>query len=123
MVQKLVVQVGYGWAMRISAFMILGLLIIANLTIKSRLPPRPQAMTKEDLLRPFTETDMLLVIPGFLLLTFGIFIPINYVQAEAVSLGMNPDLAQYLLAMLNAGRYVISSYFSVLYSIFASIRL
>lgn len=107
MVQKLIVQVGYGWSMRISAFMILGLLIIANLTIKSRLPPQPKAMTKDELVQPFREFSTVAVISGFVLLTFGIFIPIDYVVVEALGTGMDPNLAQYLLAMLNAGRYVL----------------
>lgn len=106
MVQKLIVQVGYGWSMRIAAFMILGLLTISNLTIKSRFPPQPRSMTKEELIQPFREFTMVVVIAGFLLLTFGIFIPIDYVVAEALGSGMDPNLAQYLLAMLNAGRYV-----------------
>lgn len=107
MVQKLIVQVGYGWSMRISAFMILGLLIISNLTVKSRLPPQPKAMTKDELVQPFREFSTVAVILGFVFLTFGIFIPIDYVVAEALGTGMDPNLAQYLLAMLNAGRYVL----------------
>ncbi|KAF5015233.1 hypothetical protein F66182_13508, partial [Fusarium sp. NRRL 66182] len=103
MVQKLIVRVGYGWSMRISAFMILGLLIIANLTIKSRLRPQPKAMTKDELVQPFREFSTVAVISGFVLLTFGIFIPIDYVVVEALGTGMDPNLAQYLLAMLNAG--------------------
>ncbi len=39
MVQKLIPQVGFGWTMRICAFMVLGLMILGNLTLKSRLPP------------------------------------------------------------------------------------
>ncbi|KUL84253.1 hypothetical protein ZTR_06960 [Talaromyces verruculosus] len=103
MVQKLIVQVGYGWSMRIAAFMILGLLTIANLTIKSRLPPQPRNMTREELVQPFREFSTVTVIAGFLFLTFGVFIPIDYVVAEALGTGMDPNLAQYLLAMLNAG--------------------
>jgi hypothetical protein len=92
--------------MRIAAFMILFLLIIANLTIKARFPPNPRTMTKEELAQPFKEVKFILLLCGFLLLTFGIFIPIDYVVAEAYALGMSYNLAQYLLAMLNAGRYV-----------------
>lgn len=109
MVQKLIVQISYGWSMRIAAFMILGLLIISNLTIKSRLPPQPRIMTKEELAQPFREFATVTVIGGFLLLTFGIFIPIDYVVAEAIATGMDVNLAQYLLAMLNAGRYVLKA--------------
>ncbi|KAE8548927.1 hypothetical protein EYB25_009310 [Talaromyces marneffei] len=103
MVQKLIVQVGYGWSMRIAAFMILGLLTISNLTIKSRFPPQPRSMTREELVQPFREFNTVVVICGFLLLTFGIFIPVDYVVVEALGTGMDPNLAQYLLAMLNAG--------------------
>jgi MFS family permease len=113
MVQKLIVQVGYGWSMRIAAFMILGLLTISNLTIKSRFPPQPRSMTKEELIQPFREFKMVMAIAGFLLLTFGIFIPIDYVVAEALGSGMDPNIAQYLLAMLNAGRYVFGLFIVV----------
>lgn len=103
MVQRLIVQVGYGWAMRIAAFMILGLLVMANLTIRARLPPQPRSMTKEELVQPFREFSTVAVILGFMFLTFGIFIPIDYVVVEARETGMDPNLSQYLLAMLNAG--------------------
>lgn len=43
MVQHLIPIIGFGWTMRAVAFMFLGLLIIANLTIKSRLPPTRRA--------------------------------------------------------------------------------
>ncbi len=35
-------------------------------------------------------------------LTFGIFVPINYLPSEAVAMGMTEDLAQYLVAIFNA---------------------
>ncbi|TIC91265.1 putative transporter MCH4 [Colletotrichum higginsianum] len=103
MVTRLIKSVGYGWAMRICAFMILGLLIIANLTVKSLHPPRPQKVTREQLLRPFKEFEFVCVVVGFFLFTYGIFVPINYIQVQALEAGMDPDLAQYLVAMLNAG--------------------
>ncbi|RDW66467.1 hypothetical protein BP6252_10102 [Coleophoma cylindrospora] len=102
MVSRLIQQVGYGWAMRISAFVILFLLILANLTVRSLHKPSPQILTKADLLKPFHEIGMLAVIGGNCLITFGLFIPITYVVVEAIALGMSPSLAQYLLAMLNA---------------------
>ena len=73
MVNRLIREVGYGWAMRISAFLILFLLVVANLAVKSRLPPRPQSQTKEELIRPFKETSMMLLVGGafFLLSAFS----------------------------------------------------
>lgn len=104
MVSRLINGIGYGWAMRVAAFLILALLIIAVLTVRSRVPPRPVNLSRESLLRPFTETKMILVIMGFLFLTFGIFIPINYLVVEAMDAGMSYYLAQYLVSMLNAAR-------------------
>ena len=55
MVQRLVVEVGFGWTMRICAFLILGLLVITNLFIKSRIPPHPKPVKLMDFVRPLTE--------------------------------------------------------------------
>ena len=104
MVDHLIRKVGYGWALRISGFLILFLLIIANLTVKCRVPPTRQPLSKEDLLRPLGELGIVLVIAGFGLMTFGFFIPINYLVVQATAGGMSPTLSQYLLPILNAAR-------------------
>lgn len=106
MVTRLIDSVGYGWAMRISAFMILVLLGIANMTIKSRFPPNPQVVTKAQLAAPFREPAFLLTMFGLGLFTFGQFVPINYLVVEAMSSGMRYSLAHYLVAILNAARFV-----------------
>jgi MFS family permease len=102
MTSRLVRQVGFGWTMRISAFIILFLLIIANLTVRANHPPFPQKVTKEQLLRPFTETEFVLVLLGFFCFTYGIFVPINYLPAQALDAGMRADLIEYLIPILNA---------------------
>ena len=104
MVSRLIDVVGYGWAMRIAAFIILFLVSICILAVRSRVPPKPQNLSRESLLRPFTEVKMILVFVGFLFLTFGVFIPINYLVVQAIDAGMSYDLAQYLVSMLNAAR-------------------
>lgn len=105
MIQRLIPVVGFGWAMRGAAFLILALLLVANLTIRSRLPPAPQSLGPDVLVAPFKDVEMMLLVSSFVLLTFGIFIPINYLVVEAVATGsVSPDLAQYLIAFLNAGR-------------------
>lgn len=106
MVSRLIDEIGYGWAMRVAAFLILFLLAITALTVQSRVPPTPRAMSRETLLRPFKEVKMVLVILGFVFLTFGIFIPIDYLVVQAMSAGMSSYLAQYLVSMLNAARLV-----------------
>jgi MFS family permease len=61
MVSRLVVEVGFGWAMRICAFLILGLLIVANLFIKSRIPPYPRPVMFMDFITPLTESAFALL--------------------------------------------------------------
>lgn len=103
MLTRLIRSVGYGWAMRSGAFLILGLLIIANLTVTSRNPPRPSALSKEQMSKPFRERGFLILLLGLFALNFGIFIPIDYLQIYGLEAGMRPQLAQYLIAILNAG--------------------
>jgi nitrate/nitrite transporter NarK len=108
MISRLIRSVGYAWAMRSGAFLILGLLIVANFTITSRHPPRPSALSGEQMAKPFRERGFLILLAGLFVLTFGIFIPIDYLQVFGLEAGMSPDLAQYLIGILNAGRSILS---------------
>ncbi|CAG9975608.1 unnamed protein product [Clonostachys byssicola] len=102
MVSHLIEKVGYGWAMRICAFLILFLLIVANLTVRAFHPPRPQPMTRAQMVKPFHELEFLFLLGGFFCFTYGIFVPINYLPVQALAAGMSNDLAQYLIPILNA---------------------
>ncbi|KAM0323732.1 hypothetical protein ACHAQA_008669 [Verticillium albo-atrum] len=102
MVTRLIREVGYGWAMRICAFLILGLLIITNLTVRAYHPPTPQKITKAQLLKPFREPEFVMITLGFTLFTYGLYVPINYLPVQALQAGMDVDLVQYLIPILNA---------------------
>lgn len=70
MVQRLNDQVGFGWSMRAVAFLILGMMIIANLTVTSRMKKEQRNKAPIDLLefvRPLKEL-------GFDLTVFGSFL-------------------------------------------------
>ncbi|KAH8168295.1 major facilitator superfamily protein [Sarocladium implicatum] len=102
MVTRLIREVGFGWAMRTCGFLVLALLIVANLTVRTIHPPRPKKMTSEDLARPFHEPAYVLLTLGFLLFTFGIYVPITYLPVQALAAGMDVDLITYLVPILNA---------------------
>ena len=104
MISRLINEINYGWSMRISAFLILGLLVVANLTVKSRFPPSPHKLTKEQLMKPFSEPAFVVMAVGMMCLTFGIFVPITWITVYGEAKGMSASLGQYLLPMLNAGR-------------------
>lgn len=66
MVVHLIPEVGFGWAIRICAFLILVLLVFANFTLRSRLAPTKRPFSLVAFVRPLGE-------PSFLLLTAAIF--------------------------------------------------
>ena len=102
MVSHLIRNVGFGWAMRICAFLLLFLLAIANMTVRAYHPPHVQKITGAQLVKPLTEIQFVLVTAGFFLFTYGFFAVINYLPVQALSAGMDPGLVQYLLPILNA---------------------
>ncbi|KAF5707005.1 hypothetical protein LB506_009981 [Fusarium annulatum] len=102
MVSHLIKSQGFGWTMRICAFMMLGLLVIANLTVRSLHPPNPQKITRAQLAKPFTEPEFILVTLGFFFFTYGMFVPIDYLPLQALHAGVDANLDQYLIPILNA---------------------
>jgi len=102
MVTKLIPKIGFPWTMRAAAFMILGMLIIANFTVKSRLTPRPRPLILMEFIRPLMEPAFGLVCAASFMFFFGTFLPFNYIILQAQSHGMTVDLSNYLISMLNA---------------------
>ncbi|KAF4460079.1 Major facilitator superfamily domain general substrate transporter [Fusarium albosuccineum] len=103
MISRLIPQVGFPWAMRSAAFLSLGLLMTANIFVRSRQPPNPKPVSRQIIFGPFYDIKLMLVNMGYLVLTFGQFIPINFLIVEALEHGMRFELAHYLIATLNAG--------------------
>jgi dipeptide/tripeptide permease len=66
MVIELLPKVGFGWTMRICAFLMLALLAYANFTVRSRMKPRPKPFKFMTLVNPLKERT-------FVLLTASIF--------------------------------------------------
>ncbi|KAF2271034.1 MFS general substrate transporter [Lojkania enalia] len=102
MTNHLIPDVGFGWTMRACAFLLLGLLIIANLTIKSRLPPQPRAFRLAVFFETFKDPRFVLTTAASFVFFMGVFIPINFVEIQALSNGMPSHLAGYLIPILNA---------------------
>lgn len=106
MISRLIPTAGFGWSMRAVAFLFLGLLVISNLTIRSRLPPKPTPFALNLFLEPFREPPFLFVALGSFFFFWGVFLPTNFIILQAEYDGMSIELSGYLLAILNAGRYV-----------------
>ncbi|KAJ4358472.1 uncharacterized protein N0V89_003055 [Didymosphaeria variabile] len=106
MASHLIPQIGYGWTLRTFAFMILGLLLIAFATVRSRLPPKIRKFRLQVFIDPFKDLRFTMMVISSFLFFLGLFIPINFIEVEAMTNGMSVHLSSYLLPMLNAARYV-----------------
>ncbi|RMZ75716.1 hypothetical protein DV738_g5336, partial [Chaetothyriales sp. CBS 135597] len=102
MVQRLIPEVGFGWTMRICAFLILALMIVANFTIVSRLPPHPKPVSWRDFLVPFTELPFFLLSIGSFFMFMGIFLPLNFLILAAAQDHVPRHLQLYLVPILNS---------------------
>ncbi|KAM3512697.1 hypothetical protein MY11210_003650 [Beauveria gryllotalpidicola] len=121
MVNHLVDQVGFGWAMRCTAFLMLGILVVGNLTIKSRLPPLGRKFDVNDFISPFSERPFLLLSIGGFIIYLGGFLPFNFIITQAKAEGMSPHLAMYMVSIVNAastfGR-ILPAHFGDRYGVF-----
>jgi MFS family permease len=107
MVERLIQEAGFGWAMRGVAFLILGVLVVANILIKSRLPPLRKGFKLRDFVAPFSEPPFLVLTIGSFFIYVGGFLPFNFLIAQAKASGMSDDLAGYLIPIVNAASYVL----------------
>lgn len=103
MINKLLPRIGFGWTMRALAFMLLGLLIVANLTVKSRLTHTPRPWKVWDFFVPLKDPKFALLAVGSFFFFWGLFIPINFITLYGQYNGMSNSFAFYQIAILNAG--------------------
>ncbi|KAI0768212.1 major facilitator superfamily domain-containing protein [Trametes elegans] len=101
--EQLIPRVGFGWACRIVAFILMACLIVSCLTIRTRLPlsGRISFRTAIDF-GGFKDPRYTLATIGSFLLFYGFFIPYFYLQLYAKYRSVQPHIANYLLAILNA---------------------
>jgi MFS family permease len=103
MIRRLIVLVGFGWSMRITAFVILFLMVLANLTVRSRLPTKTFIpLSIRDFTKPFAEIPFSLTVVAAFLFFFGMFLPFNYLPLFGLSRGMSASMSNYLISILNA---------------------
>ncbi|OJJ46593.1 hypothetical protein ASPZODRAFT_96897 [Penicilliopsis zonata CBS 506.65] len=101
LIDRLIPKVGFPWAMRISAFMLLGLLVITNLTVKSFVPLKPPAHQGIWVfVRPLASPVFLCTVLASFFYAMGMFIPITFMQTYAESVGMSG--AGYIVSIYNA---------------------
>lgn len=106
-IERLIPKVGFGWAMRITAFIILGMMVIANLTLRSRLPPKGWTPWRlNEFTKHFKDPKYSTTVIAACLFFFGMFLPFNYIVVSGERNGMSAALAAYLVSILNAASVV-----------------
>ncbi|ESK93171.1 MFS general substrate transporter [Moniliophthora roreri MCA 2997] len=93
-------KVGFAWGVRAAAFLNLGFLIIANITMKTRLPPRPSS-APIDMKGIVTDVPYLICNAGSFFVFWGLFVPYFYLQLFAAKHGMSEGVVTYGITVLN----------------------
>ncbi|KAJ1301772.1 hypothetical protein OPQ81_009001 [Rhizoctonia solani] len=95
---------GFAWGVRSTAFVVLACLVVANLLMRTRLPPKSKRppTPPPDFKAIMSDSTYLAAIAGAFLVMMGLFLPIFYIQLFAVVHGIDESLAFYSLAILNA---------------------
>ncbi|KAI4263074.1 MAG: hypothetical protein L6R42_001768 [Xanthoria sp. 1 TBL-2021] len=95
-------KVGFAWSVRLLALIFLVLLIIANLLIRARLPPKVGGNVWPDF-RIFGDVTFALTTAGVFFIEWGLFVPLSFISSYALANGVNTTFSYQLLAILNAG--------------------
>ncbi|EMD35761.1 hypothetical protein CERSUDRAFT_138483 [Gelatoporia subvermispora B] len=109
-------SVGFAGGTRADGYLVIGMLVVANLLMRPRLPPRKKGDASTSLmagLRPlFTDAAYLLTITGSFFCQVSVFFPAFYIQLYAIEHGIDTNLAFYSVAILNGasiiGRIVLN---------------
>ncbi|KAJ7753938.1 major facilitator superfamily domain-containing protein [Mycena maculata] len=100
-------HLGFGNAVRASAGLISGLLLVACCLMRPRLPPSQTHPPFWKSLRRFIrDIPYLLATIALTLFTIGYFFPFFYLQLDAINHGLNETFAFYSLVILNASSCV-----------------
>ncbi|KAF8490866.1 major facilitator superfamily domain-containing protein [Gautieria morchelliformis] len=95
--------VGFAWGVRASAFLNLGLLIMANLLMSGRHPSDKNQLEKpkSNVQQILRDSPFILMVIGGVLVVLGLFFPYFYLQLFTVLKGISPNFAFYTLTIQN----------------------
>lgn len=100
-IRRLIMQVGFPWAVRAMAFIMLGTLGIGLALLRPRLPPRRSGPLVE--FAAFNDPAYATFVVGLALGFTAFFIPFFYAESYALDVGVDSELSFYILSIMNAG--------------------
>lgn len=94
---------GFAWGVRYTAFLDAGLLIAANVLMKTRLPPKPSKLRPKQVLKEFFTSDKpyILYAAGSFLVVWGLYVPFFYLQLFTALHGVSSVLVTYSISIMN----------------------
>ncbi|KAF8990292.1 MFS general substrate transporter [Cyathus striatus] len=97
--------VGFEWGVRISAFVCLGLLTISNVIMMPNPDIAGLEKSKPDIKAVLTDVPYIILTVGSGLIETGLYFPYFYLQLFSIVKGIEPNIAFYTLAILNAASF------------------
>lgn len=98
--RRLIVEIGFGWAIRTSAFIMLALLVFSVLAVRPPHQTGPKAIHKVDY-ACIRNPILIATGVGFFFVYLGIFTPFFYVTSWAINVGINSNTSFYLISVIN----------------------
>lgn len=100
-ITRLIPEIGFGWTMRTTAFILLFLLVVGNLTLKPYLPPSGRKFAIRDFFEPLREKAFVALTAAGFATYLGGFLPFTFIVSSGREVGMSAALAGYLVAIVN----------------------
>ncbi|KXJ85301.1 major facilitator superfamily domain-containing protein [Microdochium bolleyi] len=91
-------SLGFGWTVRVVGFIMMPFIAFASFAVVPRVSGRK---TDFWMLKVFRNKQFMIIIGSFALCLIGMFTPLFFLPTYAVSRGVDPALAGYLLAVVN----------------------
>ena len=103
--RRLQPSIGFGWATRIIAFIMLGTLILPITCLKMRL--KPSSVRRLFDRQAWTEAPFLIFAGACFIGFIGLYVPYFYIESFALQKKIfNENTAFYLVSILNAGSFL-----------------
>jgi MFS family permease len=106
MVNHIYDNIGFGWALRVVGFVFLGLLLVTNVMLKSRLTHIPKRPHPRDFVEPLQELPFFLLTTACFFFALAVYQPGTFIALNAQRDGLPTNISNYLLSMLNASSVV-----------------
>lgn len=95
-------SIGFAWSIRVIGFVCVAASIAACCLLRKRLPHNKKGGAAIDL-KALSDSKYAITTAAIFLVEFAVFIPYTYISSYAIHMGLGPQTAYLLNALLNAG--------------------